>query len=67
MTRYALQGTVSRDLLTWNGKVLVHDNPGEMAFLFAGTSASSSARATSRPNRRWRSASTPNSPPSPGH
>lgn len=36
MARYALQGTVSRDLLTWNGRVLVHDDPGEMAFLFAG-------------------------------
>ncbi len=36
MSRYALQGTTSRDLLTWNGKVLVHDNPAEMEFLFAG-------------------------------
>ncbi|MEU6365768.1 hypothetical protein ABZ876_08425 [Streptomyces sp. NPDC046931] len=36
MSRYALQGTTSRDLLTWNGKVLVHDNAAEMEFLFAG-------------------------------
>ena len=36
MSRYALQGTTSRDLLTWNGKVLVHNNRAEMEFLFAG-------------------------------
>lgn len=36
MSRYALQGTTSRDLLTWNGRVLVHDNPAEMEFLFKG-------------------------------
>ncbi len=36
MSRYALQGAISRDLLTWNGRVLVHDNPAEMEFLFAG-------------------------------
>lgn len=36
MSRYALQGTASRDLLTWNGRVLVHDNRGEMEFLFTG-------------------------------
>jgi hypothetical protein len=35
-TRYALQGAVSRDLLTWNGRVLVHDDRAEMEFLFAG-------------------------------
>jgi hypothetical protein len=36
MSRYALQGALSRDLLTWNGRVLVHDNAAEMEFLFAG-------------------------------
>src|SRR5690348_1123864 len=36
MSRYALQGALSRDLLTWNGKVLVHDNAAEMEFLFTG-------------------------------
>ena len=36
MSRYALQGTISTDLLTWNGLVLVHDNAAEMAFLFTG-------------------------------
>lgn len=36
MSRYALQGALSRDLLTWNGRVLVHDNPAEMEFLFTG-------------------------------
>ncbi|MEU1443115.1 hypothetical protein [Streptomyces mirabilis] len=36
MTRYALQGTTSRELLTWNGKVLVHHNAAEMEFLFTG-------------------------------
>lgn len=36
MARYALQGAVSRDLLTWNGLVLVHDNRGELEFLVAG-------------------------------
>jgi hypothetical protein len=36
MSRYALQGALSRDLLTWNGKVLVHDDRAEMEFLFTG-------------------------------
>ena len=36
MSRYALQGTTSRDLLTWNGRVLVHHDKAEMEFLFAG-------------------------------
>lgn len=36
MSRYALQGTTSRDLLTWNGRVLVHNNAAEMEFLFTG-------------------------------
>jgi hypothetical protein len=36
VSRYALQGALSRDLLTWNGRVLVHDNAAEMEFLFAG-------------------------------
>lgn len=36
MSRYALQGTTSRDLLTWNGRVLVHGNKGELEFLFTG-------------------------------
>lgn len=36
MSRYALQGTNSRDLLTWNGKVIVHNNRGEMEFLITG-------------------------------
>ena len=36
MSRYALQGALSRDLLTWNGKVLVHGDKAEMEFLFTG-------------------------------
>lgn len=36
MSRYALQGTTSRDLLTWGGRVLVHDSRAELEFLFAG-------------------------------
>lgn len=36
MSRYALQGAHSRDLLTWNGRVLVHDNRGELEFLMTG-------------------------------
>lgn len=36
MSRYALQGTISRDLLTWNGRILVHDNRAEMEFLVTG-------------------------------
>lgn len=34
--RYALQGANSRDLLTWNGRVLIHDNAAELEFLVAG-------------------------------
>lgn len=36
MSRYALQGTVSRDLITYCGRVLVHDNKAELEFLFTG-------------------------------
>lgn len=36
MTRWALQGETSRDLLTWNGLVLVHDNRAELEFLITG-------------------------------
>jgi hypothetical protein len=36
VTRWALQGETSRDLLTWNGLVLVHDNRAELEFLIAG-------------------------------
>ena len=36
MSRYALQGALSRDLLTWNGKVLVHGDRAEMEFLVTG-------------------------------
>lgn len=31
---YALQGLTSGDLITWGGKVLVHDNRRELEFLF---------------------------------
>lgn len=35
--RYAVQSTLPpRDLLTWHGRVLVHDDPAELAFLLAG-------------------------------
>lgn len=35
--RFALQSTLPPgDLLTWRGRVLVHDNADEMGFLFAG-------------------------------
>jgi hypothetical protein len=36
MSRYALQGVLSRDLLTWNGRVLVHGDRAEMEFLVTG-------------------------------
>jgi hypothetical protein len=36
MARYALQGATSRDLLTWNGRVLVHHDKAEMEFLITG-------------------------------
>lgn len=36
MSRWALQGEISRDLLTWNGRVLVHNNRAELEFLTAG-------------------------------
>lgn len=34
--RYALQGTRSRDLLTYGGRVIVHSNRAELEFLTAG-------------------------------
>ncbi|TWE17140.1 hypothetical protein [Kitasatospora atroaurantiaca] len=34
--RWALQGEVSRDLLTWNGRVIVHNSRAELEFLTAG-------------------------------
>lgn len=36
MTRWALQGETSRDLLTWNGLVLVHNSRAELEFLITG-------------------------------
>lgn len=36
MARYAMVGERSRELLSWNGLVLVHHDPGELEFLFAG-------------------------------
>lgn len=36
MTIYAARGDISRELLSYGGKVLTHDNEGEMAFLLAG-------------------------------
>lgn len=34
MRLYALQGLVSRELLTYGGKVLTHHDRGELEFLF---------------------------------
>lgn len=36
MSRYAVEGTVSRQLLSWGGRVLVHDSQAELEFLLAG-------------------------------
>lgn len=36
MTRYGLWGQTSRDFLTYEGRVLVHDNRAEMEWLFPG-------------------------------
>jgi hypothetical protein len=36
VTRYALRGDVTGELLSFGGLVLVHDNPAEMAFLVCG-------------------------------
>lgn len=33
MSRYAMLGEVSKELLTYNGKVIVHDNREEFEFL----------------------------------
>lgn len=35
-TRWALEGPVSRDLLTWNGRVIVHDSRHELEWLIDG-------------------------------
>jgi hypothetical protein len=35
--RYALKGSVSGELLTFGGLVLVHGDRAEMEYLFAGT------------------------------
>jgi hypothetical protein len=34
MTRYAIMGNQTHDLLTYGGRVIVHENKAEMAFLF---------------------------------
>jgi hypothetical protein len=34
--RYALRGSVSGELLTYQGRVLVHDSRGELEWLFPG-------------------------------
>lgn len=36
MTRYGLYGSRSRDFLTYGGRILVHDNRDELAFLITG-------------------------------
>jgi hypothetical protein len=36
MKLYALQGDVSKDLMTWRGRVIVHDSKREMEFIFRG-------------------------------
>jgi hypothetical protein len=36
MSRYGLQGETSKELLTYGGRVLVHDDPSELAFLISG-------------------------------
>jgi hypothetical protein len=33
---FALEGSISKELLTFGGKVLVHDNPDELGFLIKG-------------------------------
>lgn len=35
-TRYALRGSVSGELLTYGGRILVHGDRGELEFLFPG-------------------------------
>ena len=37
--RYALRGDASRELLSLDGQVLVHDNPHEMEWLVVGATA----------------------------
>lgn len=37
MARYGLYGAVSRDFLTYGGRVLVHDHRGELEFLVPNT------------------------------
>lgn len=34
--RWALQGERSRELLTWQGRVIVHNSQGELEFLITG-------------------------------
>ena len=34
--RWALEGPVSRDLLTWGGRVIVHDNRHELEWVTTG-------------------------------
>lgn len=36
MSRWGLWSTTTRDFLTYGGRILVHDNQGEMEFLFPG-------------------------------
>ena len=36
MTRYGVRGAVSRELLSYGGRVLVHDNVAELEFLLPG-------------------------------
>jgi hypothetical protein len=37
MSRYAIrEASLGGDLLTWNGRVIVHDSRGELEFLLTG-------------------------------
>lgn len=35
---YALKGRTSGKLVSWGGRLIIHDNKGEMQFLFEATS-----------------------------
>ncbi len=36
MAKYGVMGAKSRDFLTWQGRVIVHDNKAELEYLIKG-------------------------------
>lgn len=51
MSYFALEGTTSKELITYEGKVIFHDNPRELLFLFEKSLSLGQIRIIQLPNK----------------